>query len=323
MDSDQVKETYGTLPGGAGDRTLGAKRPKHRRVNIIGVLVALYLPFIIFCGGAGLVIYALASDMSMSSLALMVGLGIGIIVMCAASCASLCKKKHDDAGGHSWSPFIWSMGIVAFIVAMMFGYYIGSDMAEAFANLSNLATYKDVNPAKTRGQELMDAGQIVFRNDTRVDIRRAIGFKNVVTYCVAPITSTDVSSNLPLSLQVYDFWAVGRDCCTSEGASEDFACGQASNRKAHSGLRVMRDKDRPFYRLAVRQAEAAYHLKALHPLFFEWVGDPEAELEAIKRAAFKSFLSGVFAFFVLQLVVVVVALCCFKRFLLGSHREDH
>ena len=38
--------------------------------------------------------------------------------------------------------------------------------------------------------------------------------------------------------------------------------GEYNNPGAHSGLRLLDDEQRPFYRLAVEQAEAAYSLKA-------------------------------------------------------------
>ena len=79
-----------------------------------------------------------------------------------------------------------------------------------------------------------------------------------------------------LPLETYDFWAIGMDCCSVNAA--DFHCGaglgwilsvrperakgqartggEVGNFKAHSGLRLLDDRQRSFYRLAVEQAGA-------------------------------------------------------------------
>merc|ERR1719502_2180472 len=69
---------------------------------------------------------------------------------------------------------------------------------------------------------------------------------NLDLYCVAPI----VKGNAQLTS--YDFWAVGVNCCS--GAQSDFRCGEYTNPHSKSGLRLMKDDQRPFYRLAVQQS---------------------------------------------------------------------
>ena len=58
------------------------------------------------------------------------------------------------------------------------------------------------------------------------------------------------------TLESYDFWAVGLNCCSSN--TGDYRCGEFSNPAAQSGLRLMDQREADFFRLAVQQAEASY-----------------------------------------------------------------
>jgi len=126
----------------------------------------------------------------------------------------------------------------------------------------------------------------------------AMAFKNIDTYCVAPITSTPFA-NKSAKLDTYDFWAVGVNCCS--GVASDFRCGEFNNPAAHSGLRLMDEKDRSYFRVAVQQAEAAYNLQATHPLFFYWAEDTHLEWQGYWDYGNKYYNVGVVAFIFLQI----------------------
>merc|ERR1711866_4659 len=110
-------------------------------------------------------------------------------------------------------------------------------------------------------------------------------------FCVAPITRGTNNE----TLLHYDFWAVGVGCCS--GLKPDFHCKNFNNPHAKGGLRLMRDDERAFYRLAVQQAEAAYNIKAVHPLFFEWVQDPIDEMAQLEEFGMRNFHMGACAAF--------------------------
>merc|ERR1719343_1541480 len=130
-----------------------------------------------------------------------------------------------------------------------------------------------------------------------------MGFKNEDTYCVAPVTSR--FHNLTARGRVvYDFWAVGTNCCSGNG--NDFHCGDYTGKKARAGLRVMQDDLRGFFRLAVQQAESAYNIKAVHPIFLYWLEDPTFEARSYREDGFKYFMLGMFSHFSLQLVLVML-----------------
>jgi len=145
----------------------------------------------------------------------------------------------------------------------------------------------------------MDAGRIHFSEDAHVDISRSMGFRNYDTYCVAPITVGDAK------LANYDFWAVGTNCCLGSDG-RDFRCGEFNNLAAHSGLRLMDDKERRYFRLAVEQAEAAYDIDSNHAVFMYWMQDPDAELQAYSNEGNENFVSAICACVAVQLFLVVL-----------------
>merc|ERR1740117_1536623 len=122
----------------------------------------------------------------------------------------------------------------------------------------------------------MDAGRMTFAKGSRLDLTKSMAFRNVDTYCVAPIVGKNETNQTRRTS--YDFWAVGLNCCT--GRVGDFNCGEYNNPHALSGLRVMQEEQRNFYHLAVNQAEASYGIQANHPLFFYWMQDTTAEVSA-------------------------------------------
>merc|ERR1711879_961680 len=110
------------------------------------------------------------------------------------------------------------------------------------------------------------------------------GFKNVVTYCVAPVTTQGVKDKSA----AFDMWVVGTDCCTTKGG--DFKCGEYANPKAHSGVRIADTTNREYYQLAVLQAEAAYKINTTHPIFMEWVVNPVAPTAEYMNKGIKYFI---------------------------------
>merc|ERR1711865_1302884 len=71
----------------------------------------------------------------------------------------------------------------------------------------------------------------------------------------------------------------GQDCCAPSGGN--FQCGAINSDRARSGLRMLRDDQRPFYQLAVEQWSARVGLPAKHPVFFYWVEDPVASVDLL------------------------------------------
>eukprot|EP00929_Paragymnodinium_shiwhaense_P122286 TRINITY_DN94932_c0_g1_i1.p1 TRINITY_DN94932_c0_g1~~TRINITY_DN94932_c0_g1_i1.p1 ORF type:complete len:313 (+),score=76.10 TRINITY_DN94932_c0_g1_i1:182-1120(+) len=273
---------------------------KRRRMNLVAICVNILFPWLLFC-----VIFAVMSfylHYQHPTMAWLIVLGAYGVVGVSGFLAFRAKQKQLD-------PMWYTFSTIALFVAVTLAAICG-DMnfwfnMQPFFDIENLNTYPSVNPAREKGQQLMDAGRVYFAEGTALDMRKAMGFKNLDLYCVAPIV------NGQQQLASYDFWAVGINCCS--GVSSDFRCGEFNNPQARSGLRLMRDDQRPFYRLAVQQAEAAYNIKATHPLFFYWMQDPVAQMNMYRDDGFKYYLLGIFTHFAFNLFCVICAVVGFSK----------
>jgi len=295
-------EHYGSAPL---SRSI-VKNRRPTRLNFAAICLCLFVPWFLF-----IITYAVMSfsihykNKPVCYLVVLLCLAfVGIIAKLAWDAVKRFKK--DSLADPSWFIFL----AVACFLAWLAGVALG-DMnffynMEPFYDVSNLNSYHSVNPDNMPGQRVMDAGRIDFTPGSKLDLEKTMAFHNLETYCVAPIVTGDKSK--PDS---YDFWAVGLNCCS--GAPGSFACGEFNNPRASSGLRVMRDDQGSFYRLAVQQAEAAYNIRAKHPLFLFWMQDPVAEVAAYMDEGFKYYLLGVFAFFAFLLFLVILAMIILSK----------
>jgi hypothetical protein len=209
---------------------------------------------------------------------------------------------------------LWRLFIaVTSLLALLMAAYLGDRNfwfnMQPHYDISNMNTYSSVDPARMRGQELMDAGAITFVDGSHLDLKRSMGFKNQDTYCVAPITVGNENVTFKV-LPSYDFWAVGMNCCGDKG---DFKCGEYNNPNAHAGLRLMRDDQRDFFRLAVQQAESAFNIKAVHPVFVHFMQDPVAVALSYQEEGLRNYFVAMCLHFLLQLALVAMAVAIFQR----------
>lgn len=289
------------VPLTAGTKAAVPLPGKRRRLDIWTILLNLFLPWMLFCS-----VYATMSfSFHYSSPA-----GAWALVIIAALIPVMCvvmEVRSQRAGERGKA---WWLAALLFGIAVILGTIMG-DMnfwynMQPFYDIENLNVYPSVNPAREKGQQLMDAGRVYFADGAHLDLNKAMAFKNLDLYCVAPIVNGENAQ-----LDTYDFWAVGLNCCGA--VSSDFRCGEYNNPHARSGLRLMRDDQRPFFRLAVQQAEAAYNIRSTHPLFFHWLQDPVAEVNAYRDDGFKFFLLGVFTHFAFSLFAVAAAVVGFSK----------
>jgi len=300
-------QLYGGFGGFArGDKDkLFYARGQRQRLNMISIMQCLFLPWLMFCYSYAATCfgYHYAKTTVMYSL-----LGFGLAVCLAFGGIAwnlMMKKQIGEFQEPNWYIFLFITMVIGWILGCVFGntnFWTNMQPAYDYANLNE---YHYVNPARMRGAQMMDVGEAYFVNGTGLDLRKSMGFKNLDTYCVAPITV----DGLPLAS--YDFWAVGIDCCSGNAA--DFHCGEYDNPRALSGLRFLKDDERPFLRLAVQQAEATYGIKAEHPLFFYWTEDAAAEKMSFQGEGYKWFLIGMLVHFGWQSFVVILAVMGFSK----------
>mmetsp|Transcript_27763 Transcript_27763/g.60709 ORF Transcript_27763/g.60709 Transcript_27763/m.60709 type:complete len:313 (-) Transcript_27763:60-998(-) len=275
--------------------------PGKRRINLVAICVNIFLPWIVFVSLFAVLSFSLHYQHPQVAWSL-VALAFGSVLL-AIFMAYQARRKNRDP---MWYNFSAVTLLLATLLATSFGDMNFWNNMQPFYDVENLNTYPSVNPAREKGHQLMDAGRVYFTDGSGLDTRKAMGFKNKDIYCVAPISH---GQDQPTS---YDFWAVGINCCS--GVSADFRCGDFNNPHARSGLRLMREDERAFFRLAVQQAEAAYNIKADYPLFFHWMQDPVSEMNSYRDAGFKYFLLGIFTHFSFNLFCVICAVVGFSKF---------
>lgn len=307
----QPRSEYEDIVGHAYEDTNLVMNKARRVINWVPLLLATFLPWFLF-----LMIFRSVSYKThyVSPLISLATVFFGLGLCCYASqqawkahkaARGESKMVLQDAGTHaSDREFYWKYFACSFWVAVLSAWLLGEQNywfhMQPWYDIEHLATYVNVDPSSerfpdgmvlpTRGKRYLDAGKVSFKDDVILDQSKAMAFRNGDLYCVAPLVSKSCEKNCG-----YDFWAVGVNCC-SEVAS-DFRCGEYNNPRAKSGLRLMKDDERPFFRLAVMEAEGVHGIVSTHPLFFYWLEDPVAEIHSYKQRAYSKFIQYMIVFF--------------------------
>lgn len=277
-------------------------RFQRRRMNAAAIMLNVFAPWVLFCITFAASAHSIRYE-SPGIYELVVGCTFLVMLVPCGLAAKLRLNPHADSEREpTWHTFLALCMIIAWFGGFLLGDSNFRQFTRPYCDMMNLNTYTDVSPAMRRGQQIMDAGTIQFATGSRLDITKSMGFKSKTLYCVAPITIGNAS------LPTYDFWAVGTDCCS--GGKASFDC---SDMRAQGGLRLLSDETRPFYRLAVQQAETAYGIKAAHPLFFTWVQDPVRLVQGWRQGAQQAFFAWIFTHLFIQAFLVVAASLVFSR----------
>jgi hypothetical protein len=279
-----------------------------RALNGRAILLALLCPWLLFC-----FVYAIFGFWIRYAYPLVADtLVVAAFVCCVGpamywSLRAVKGKMFDQNYVPTWWIFLFITSLIAFVVGMTEGATTFYTYMKPYYDLKNLESYTGIDTNDYLGMQLQDAGSISFATGTTLDLGHSMGFKSHDIFCVSPIKSP-VADTVPTSI---DFWAVGKNCCS--GTQADFHCAGFSDPNATGALRAMNDEDRPYYRLAVQQAEATYKMTASHPLFFEWVHNADEEMDSYWRSGWKHFIMMAFIYFLAQGFVVACATIAFAK----------
>lgn len=286
-------------------------RRQRQRMNFVAICQALFLPWILFCVVCGAASFRCHYCINWVFYGvLFVAAIIVLLTLNQALKGFRAKMREDVSAEPTWFMFIFISMAIAVVVGLILGNQIFGNFMQRYQDYLNLNDYSLVDVTRMRGQQLMDGARLNFVEGTTLDMRKAIGFQNLRTYCVVPLTVAD-KNGVVNELANYDFWAVGLDCCS--GDNTDYHCGEFNNTNARGGLRLLEDEDRSFYRLAVQQAEGMYHIHADHPLFLYWTEDPVTEMDSWKRDAYKFFYLAMLVHFFFQLLCVALGVAAFSK----------
>eukprot|EP00928_Gymnodinium_smaydae_P014120 TRINITY_DN15115_c0_g1_i1.p1 TRINITY_DN15115_c0_g1~~TRINITY_DN15115_c0_g1_i1.p1 ORF type:complete len:299 (+),score=50.05 TRINITY_DN15115_c0_g1_i1:190-1086(+) len=245
--------------GGGGGTFVTAPRGQGSSLGLLEVTLVAFVPWFLFVVTSILFTYAYHHHHV-----------IVWMVLSLLFIISLSRARTARYDNYKSRFYIASLSAVALLLATVIGLSCYTFCLRSSWFYDSSYAYVNVLPSSAAAG-YADAGKLAFADNARLDSSRAMGFKDVVTHCVAPIIDDDPGAGV-------QFWAAGVNCCGKRGS---FECDDAWDSQARSGLVVadrlrLFDNQREQYMKAVRQAEAAYHINsAPEPIFVRWVLDPE------------------------------------------------
>lgn len=259
--------------------------------ELLGVIVVPWLVCVVIC-------YMFAVTYHFAPMAVWLIILAGLVV-----CMSVIQRNfHEEQRQYGLRDSSMAhLCLVAILLASVFGFVAYRSFYSKYWLSQSSHSYANVLPSEAAAA-YADAGKLIFSEDARLVISKALGYKEGSVYCVAPIQD-DADSTV-------QFWAAGLDCC---GARGSFSCDDAWDIKAHAGVVL---KPEPEYLQAVKQAKAAFGLEAAkEPVFVRWVVSPEV-------VELKDFLFGN-GLLVGVCIVFLVLLATFGTSLDSSHTSHY
>jgi hypothetical protein len=276
---------------------------KRRRLNWVGLLLSFVIPPLVFFFEISILCSEYRYHNPQRALELA---GLGPVALWALS-VLWCNSRVTDDREPMWIGFQVLSCLLALVAGAMSGLWLYDRYMLAFYDLISLNEYPDVNPAEIAGDAILDAGFIGFSDGSQLHSEMLSSYRSGDTYCVVPIVNANVND----TMATYDFWAVGKNCCSDPLGV--FRCGEYRNPHAQSGLRVVDSVDRDGYLLAVKQAEAKFGVTARYPVFVTWCQNPLKFAFELEEDGTRSAHIMISVALVANAFLLVVALGFFSR----------
>jgi hypothetical protein len=230
-----------------------------------------------------------------------------IVLFCllpAVAAAYLARKARqaEEPAQQAWMMFFCGVCAMAWLLACIVGVINFSSNLKPFYDMLALNYYPSVDPAAS-GEATIDAGRLLFVEGSKLDLSKAMGVRVGSTYCVAPVVNPHTNS----SAVEYDYWAVGINCCNSVQPEASFKCPMVNDPHANAAMRSTDDGARPFFRMAIQEAEATYKIRAKHPIYLNWMHDPAAELASWRETAMRTYIKFTLSFLVFMIFISMSA----------------
>lgn len=169
--------------------------------------------------------------------------------------------------------FLFFSSLLAYVLAIVLGNANWNNNMQYWVQYSTMSVAVDVDPGTMLGQEVMDAGRVLFTPNVHLALQWSASLRQNWEYCVVPVVSSENNAVPANAYHSYDFWAVGVNCCNNVHRS--FACNKHNgDRRAVGGMRLINKYQESLYRLAVKNAEALHNISAANPVFVHVVQDP-------------------------------------------------
>lgn len=265
------------------------------QMNILAVVAAVVLPLVLFTVVSATLSFSLHHTHPEAAYTIVLAGLLAVLLLFLLARDERQRRAGDREAKVAGYALLFASCLAAWLLGVCLGFVNFHVNMRPCYEIGGLKTYVGVDPAVSRGQQMMDAGRVVFADGVQLDLSRAAAFRSASsTYCVAPIANGENTT-----LAAYDFWVGGEDCCSAVAPGQGFHCGAALDADAKAGIRILGQQD--YYGLAIHQAEAVHDLLAVHPLLFRWTHDPLAEAAHQQSSGFRLYYLGILMFFTFQI----------------------